>query len=312
MSDPVTTLPPALPGECSTLKFGEFSLALYSAGPVTDAPPLLFVHSVNAAATAAEWRPAWERLSRTRRVHAFDLPGFGCSSRPDCEYSPRLMTDAVHAVIEALRVREQAPGVHGLALSLGCEFLARAAVEQPASVHSLALVSPTGFNSDRPFDKAEGSTRAVPGVYALVSQRLWAGALFRGLTRPGVVRFFLEKTWGSRAIDETLLDYCVQTARQPGARHAPLHFLSARLFSADISRLYHALTQPVWMVHGTRGDFVDYRYEKHLRNAPNWRFRVFDAGALPQFEHAEAFVDEYDAFLNESPPSAHGARKGSR
>jgi hypothetical protein len=35
--------------------------------------------------------------------------------------------------------------VDALAVSLGCEFLARAAAEQPAHWGRLALVSPTGF-----------------------------------------------------------------------------------------------------------------------------------------------------------------------
>lgn len=293
----------------STLRFGDFSLALYSAGRAEKGKaPLVFVHSVNAAATSAEWRPAWERLSQHDRVIAFDLPGFGHSSRLDCEYSPRLMTDAVHAVIGEVIQREQVGAVHGLALSLGCEFLARAAVERPQTLRSLALVSPTGFNTVRPFEGPAGSTRAVPGLHALLRQPLWASGLFRGLTRPGVVRFFLEKTWGSRDIDEALQDYCVATARESGAHHAPLHFVSGKLFSADVSRLYHALSQPVWMVHGTRGDFVDYRYESNLRKAPNWRFTVLDAGALPHFEHAAAFESGYDAFLNETDPAAKGLR----
>ena len=69
-----SSLPPALPGEMSTLRFGEFSLALYSAGPVekqasaANTAPLVFVHSVNAAATSAEWRPAWERLAQRHRT----------------------------------------------------------------------------------------------------------------------------------------------------------------------------------------------------------------------------------------------------
>jgi hypothetical protein len=59
--------------------------------------PLLLVHSVNAAASAAEVRPLFEHYSATRTVFAIDLPGFGHSRRADIAYTPRLMTDALHS-----------------------------------------------------------------------------------------------------------------------------------------------------------------------------------------------------------------------
>ncbi|MCP6391034.1 hypothetical protein NL487_29340, partial [Klebsiella pneumoniae] len=78
-------------------------------------------------------------------------------------------------------------------LSLSCEVLARAATEAPERFRSLALVSPTGFNGLRTWRGAPGSTRRVPGLHALLRGpgAGWGGALFRGLTRPGVVRYFL-------------------------------------------------------------------------------------------------------------------------
>ena len=76
--------------------------------------------------------------------------------------------------------------------------------------------------------------------------------MFRQLTRPGVIRFFLEKTWGSKQIDEALFQYDIITTRQPGAKHAPLYFLSALLFSADIMHVYDALNVPTWLVHVVR------------------------------------------------------------
>jgi hypothetical protein len=49
----------------------------------------------------------------------------------------------------------------------------------------------------------------------------------RTLTRPGVIRYFLQRTWGSKAIDEDLWRYAVVTTRQPGARNAPFRFFIA-------------------------------------------------------------------------------------
>ena len=74
------------------------------------------------------------------------------------------------------------------------------------------------------------------------------------------------RTWGSRSIDETLWAYDVLTARQHGARFAPLHFLSGGLFSQDIHRIYEAVPQPVWMSQGVRGDFKDFRGKRLVRD----------------------------------------------
>jgi hypothetical protein len=83
--------------------------------------------------------------------------------------------------------------------------------------------------------------------------------------------------------------YAVWTTRQPGAEHAPLSFLSAQLFSADITNIYDKLTQKVWMSHGTRGDFVDYRGKQRYANSEHWSVTVYESGALPYFEMPDQF-----------------------
>jgi pimeloyl-ACP methyl ester carboxylesterase len=261
-------------------------------------PPLLLVHSVNAAASAAEVRPVFDAMRDRFTVMAPDLPGFGTSRRENVDYTPRLMTDAVLRAVGELRRRCGTQCTAALAVSLGCEFVARAAVEQPASLSRLALVSPTGMNGTRALRGRPGTTRQVPGLHPLLSVPLWSQGLFSALTRPSVVRYFLERTWGARNIDEVMWAYAVQTAREGGARHAPLAFLAGRLFSADITAVYEALAQPVWMSHGTRGDFVDYRGKARFEGSANWRFTVYEAGALPYFEHAARFAVDLQAFLD--------------
>jgi pimeloyl-ACP methyl ester carboxylesterase len=46
-------------------------------------PPLLLVHSINAAGSAYEVKPLYEHYARSRTVYALDLPGFGFSDRSD-------------------------------------------------------------------------------------------------------------------------------------------------------------------------------------------------------------------------------------
>ncbi len=55
--------------------------------------------------------------------------------------------------------------------------------------------------------------------------------------------------------------------------------------------------QPVWMSHGQRGDFTDYRQKTIVQQRPNWRFSEFPTGALPYFETPQAFFEGLDSFL---------------
>ena len=124
-------------------------LTYYSAGPEIAGkfPPLLLIHSINAAGSAYEIKPLYEHYRRSRTVYALELPGFGHSQRGAREYSVRMMTDAVLlAVREIQEVHGRGP-IDALAVSLSCEFLARAVTETPLAFRSAALVSPTGFRS---------------------------------------------------------------------------------------------------------------------------------------------------------------------
>lgn len=271
-------------------------VAVHEAGEGADLPPLVLIHSVNAAASVAEVAPLFERLRLTRRVIAFDLPGYGHSDRSDRPYTPRLMTDALLAVIDhACR----APGVAAvdvLAVSLSGEFAARAAVEQPARIRRLALVSPTGFSRRKRRHGPPGTTLLVPWLYRWLRRPGWGEAVFRQLTRPGVIRYFLKRTFGRPQIDEALWRQAVLTTRQPGAHHAPLCFVSAGLFSADINTLYETLQQPVWVSMATRGDFTDYQGRVTVDARAHWRFEAVEGGALPYFEDLTGFLARLDPF----------------
>jgi pimeloyl-ACP methyl ester carboxylesterase len=290
------TLPAALCGERVEFDGAAGRLSAYIAG---DGPPMLLVHSVNAVGSAAEVRPIYEHFRASHTVVALDLPGFGFSDRADRVYTPGLMADAILAAARFVQSVRGARPIDALAVSVGAEFLARAGTSSPATFRSLAFVSPTGMNHDKPLRGPPGSTLAKPGLHGLLRGPGWGGALYRLLTRPAVIRYFLERTWGGKDIDEALWRYDLVTARQPGASHAPLYFLSGGLFSGDSDALYETLRIPVWMSHGVRGDFTNYRQEALFKARANWCFSVFPTGALPFFELPIAFCTEYERFLRE-------------
>ena len=293
---PVLPLP--LDGDYLELMADAGRIAVYCAGPANPSQqvPLLLVHSVNASASAAEVAPLFDHYRRTRPVYALDLPGYGLSDRSDRAYTPRLMTDALYAVVELIRGQCGGGPVDVLGVSLACEYVVRLHSEAPNAVRRIALVSPTGFSGNKRRYGPPGSTRGMPWLHRALANPAWSGALFNALTRPGVIRYFLERTWGSKHIDEALYRYDVLTTRQPGAKNAPLYFLAAFLFSDDINALYEAVDCRVWVSMATRGDFTDYRGRSTVEGRPNWQFHLLDGGALPYFEKPELFLALLDPF----------------
>jgi pimeloyl-ACP methyl ester carboxylesterase len=299
-------LPLPLAGDYVALQTDAGRVAVYRGGPMAssaaggpnDGVPLLLVHSVNAAACAAEVAPLFDHYRRTRAVYALDLPGYGLSDRSDRAYTPRLMTDALHAVVKRIREENGGGRVDVLGVSLSCEYVARLHSEAPNALRRIALVSPTGFSGNTRRYGPPGSTRGIAWLYKVLANPAWSGALFNALTRPGVIRYFLQRTFGTKQINESLWRYDVLTTRQPGAKHAPLYFLGAYLFSNDINSLYEAVDCPVWVSMATRGDFTDYRGRSTVEGRPNWQFHLFDGGALPYFERPAAFTALLDTFLD--------------
>lgn len=290
-----SSLPPALEAARHDTTGEAGQLSYYVAG---DGPPMLLLHSINAAGSAYEIRPIFDMMTRRYRVYAPDLPGFGLSDRSDRLYNPRLMTDAIHEILGVIAEREGETPVDALALSLSSEFLARAANEDPGRFRTLAFITPTGFSNRSAHFGRKRESREVPGLYALLSFPLWSKALFSALTSKKTIRYFLRKTFGSDDYDEGLLDYDYLTTKQPGAKNAPLAFVSGRLLSADALDIYAQLKLPVWMTTASKGDFSNFSNPSWAQKQSNWTVVPFDTGALPQFEQPAAFCAAYERFLS--------------
>lgn len=262
-------------------------------------PPMLLIHSINAAPSAHEVKPLFDAYKKARRTYAIDLPGYGHSERSERVYNQALMVNAIHAMVEQIRAEQPFPAVDALSVSLSGEFLAKVAVERPDTIRSLALVSPTGFAR---ITKTRGPPEADlgrPGVYRFLSRPAVGKNIYRLLTSRPSIRFFLKKTFGRKQIDEELFEHACRLSRTPDAHRTPLYFIGGFLFSADIQSVFRQLCQPVWLSHGVRGDFVDFTRTAGITDQPNWRTTVFQTGAMPYFEVLQEFTEAYDAFLAE-------------
>lgn len=261
--------------------------------------PLVLIHSINAAPSAMEMKPLFAHYRTQRPVYALELPGFGFSERGPRQYTPELYADAItdfltHEVNEAADV---------IALSLGCEFVARAAVANPALFHSLVFISPSGFGFRRggaangADDDGAAQRAAFERVYQVTTVPLWSQAIFDLLTVRPSIRYFLGQSFAG-APSESMIEYAYNTSHQPGARYAPLDFLGGKLFTWDIRKtLYAQLTTPTLALYD-RDPNVSFDRLPELLNRNNaWRaVRITPTRGLPHWEKLAETTEAIDQF----------------
>lgn len=238
--------------------------------------PLLLLHSINAAPSAFEVSPFFDRLTLDRPLYAPDLPGFGRSARADRPYRPEFFATAILQMIDAIG----ADSVDVLALSTTAEFAARAARDAPARIASLVLVSPTGLSRRR-----DAPSKAGPRVLRVFRTPGIGSTLYRLLrTRPSI-RFFLDMAFEGRAPD-AMVAYACKTTRMPGASHAPFYFLSGQMFAPDaVGELYRPLTQPVLVLYDQDPNISFDYLDEVLETGHAWQAeRIPGTRGLPHFE----------------------------
>lgn len=262
-------------------------------------PPLVLIHSINAAGCAYEMRPIFEAYRGHRAVYALDLPGFGFSDRSDRVYSVDLYQQAIIDLLE--HIGEKADVI---ALSLGSEFAASAALTRPDLFRSLTMISPSGFtareNKGASQQASQGGTS--DNLYNAFSYPLWGRAFYDLIATRISIHYFLQQSFEGQ-VDPGLEAYGYQTSHQPGAHYAPLYFVSGKLFSPDIrEQVYDKLALPVLVLYDrdnfvrfdTLPDFVDAHENWHAQ-------RIAPTKGLPQFEKTVEVITALDDFWERLP-----------
>lgn len=245
--------------------------------------PVVFIHSINAAGSSYELRPLFNYYRGSRPLYALDLPGFGFSERSGRIYSPKLYEDAIVDFLAS-----QVGGAADIvALSLGCEFAARAALARPDLVHSISMISPSGFSA--PAEEERSAQQLDPNagdmLHKAFSFPLWGRALYDLIATRRSIQYFLKQSFVGE-VDAGLREYAYATSHQPGAHHAPLYFISGKLFTRNIRRqVYAQLGLPVLVIYDCDA-FVRFdTLPATLLQQSNWRSaRITPTLGLPQFE----------------------------
>jgi len=76
--------------------------------------------------------------------------------------------------------------------------------------------------------------------------------------------------------------------------------LSGILFSADVQDVYQQVALPTLVIHGTKGDFTNYKMLNIVGGKPNWQVQVLETGAMPYFEVPQVYFAIQDRFLRDA------------
>jgi pimeloyl-ACP methyl ester carboxylesterase len=253
--------------------------------------PLLFVHSINAAPSAIDLKPLFQHFRSYRSVYAPDLPGFGRSTRHVGMMTASEFAKNISSIIDQISPSEP-PDV--IALSLGCEFVARAVVECGANVRSLTFISPTGFSRRQP-----PPLQAQKRLRRLFDFAGFGRGAFKLLRLERSIRYFYGMNF-SGSVPSELVAYALKTTRQPAAHEMPLQFLSMSLFTPNaVGLLYEKLDVPVLVLFDEDPN-VTFELFEQFEDSPIWQFkRIAPSLGMPQWEHPEKTVAAIESFFAE-------------
>lgn len=264
----------------------------------TKGVPLVLLHSVNAAPSAFEMKPIFNRFRDERPVYALDLPGFGFSERSDRIYSSKLYQNAISDFLRDV-VGEPADVV---TLSLSSEFAALSAAHDPEHMRSMVMISPTGFESPKPGDLPEQARQqqAKNTVYSGLAVGIWNRPLYDLVSSRPSIQYFLNKSFEG-IVPESFVDYAYQTSHQPGAQFAPTYFLSGKLFTPAVREtVYNVLDLPVLVIYD-RDPYTNFEMlPLMVRENNNWTGeRIAPTKGLPHWEMLERTFKTLESFWSE-------------
>jgi pimeloyl-ACP methyl ester carboxylesterase len=255
-----------------------------------DGPPLLLLHALGES--ALDWRWVMPVLSRTHRVYAPDLPGFGDSDKPAADYTPAFFGHFVAAFLDTLDV-ERATVVGN---SLGGLAALRLALSDPSRVVALGLMASAGLGREVSF-ALRSLTLPGYGEAAMAWSATPLGSLQRAWGRVALL-FANPKRVPAVWVEEQR-----RLARTPGFLKAALTALRAQVDLGGqrevlLDRLPR-LSMPTLVVWGTADKVFPVRQARDaVSQLDKGRLEIMQGcGHLPHVEQPERLATILSHFL---------------
>ena len=250
-----------------------------------EGPTVVFLHGLGA--TLETWDRVTPALHPGHRTIALDLKGFGWSSRPAGDYSPRAQARLVLAFLDEVGVENFSVVAH----SWGSAVALNLAQLQPQRVQRVALLEPWVYDEQ------------VPG-FVRWSRRPAVGAALASLYDRSELEMRLEQAYADPdVVGQPLVDDVDARLRRPGARAATAAIY--RDFRPPKIRdgAYAEITAPALIVSCREDALTPPRPLRRLADElPNATFASMEGcGHFPMHERLHATNRLLADFLAEGP-----------
>lgn len=249
--------------------------------------PLVLLHGFTSSTYS--WKDVFEPLSKSFRVIAVDLKGFGFSGKPDGDYTRRAQGILVAHLLDHLKIEKAWLAGN----SMGGEVALNIALQNPQHVAGLILIDSAGVNVSGANSLAPGYTR-IPVVGPVL--------IALALTSDGLVRQGLEKSFydDAKVTDERVAAYHRPLKTRGGQLAARRARTQWGLFpiEQDLSKI----SVPTLLIWGAEDELIPLEAGRKMNALINGSKLVIleKCGHVPQEEMPERVIDEVTKFIAES------------
>jgi pimeloyl-ACP methyl ester carboxylesterase len=252
-----------------------------------DKPAVVLIHGFASALDA--WATVVPELSKTHRVLALDLKGFGWSDRPEGDYSPEAEAKIVLALMSQRNIESAAMVGH----SWGASVALAVTMQAPARVSRIALYDAWVYEAQLPaffhWSRADFFGEALFGLYYK--------------ERPGekmALAFYDQKY-----VTEDLIDAVEGALDRPGTVAAALAAVRGQRYAA-VEANYRKIQQKTLLLWGREDVVAQLAYGERLtRDLPSSRLIVYPrCGHFPMIEAKDESNRDLVAFLSEDVAQA--------
>ncbi|MEO1021806.1 MAG: alpha/beta hydrolase [Bacteroidota bacterium] len=252
---------------------------------------VILIHGL--ASNAGFWRYVIPDLSKSYRVIAVDLPGFGKSDKGDFSYGISFYADQILALMNELKIDKAILAGHSMGGQISMNF----ALQYPERLNKLVLASPAGIESFKP-----GEAKWLRNVFR-IDDIVYSG---EEIVRTNLNRNFY--SWSDEY--EWMVEERVRMAKGKEMKefaHAVIQSVGAMLDEPTTNRLHEITTQTL-IIYGEHDGlipnpflhpgFTSKVFEKGAREIPDARLvELPKCGHLLQIEQPEQFVSELKQFI---------------
>jgi len=252
---------------------------------------LVLLHGGSADSASLSWRPSMDLLSRSHRVIAPDLPGYGSSAKPDLNYTVEYHTRFLSHFVQQLGLEEKFSLV---GLSMGGHIAGSFALQFPSMVEKLVLANSAGLGTQWHWQVLAKLMVKMPRLHKRV----------RKMGNRETMKFSLRKiVHNLEAITEDLMDEIAKNRAARSGGRAWRSYLENEMnwsgFRNNFLDRLSEITQPTLIIHGSKDRLIPVKWAtKAHQLIPDSRLCILEqCGHWPQREKPVEFHKAVMKFL---------------